>query len=197
LTILLVGMIARAASGTFEWFYPLRFFAAVAVVWHFRRRYQSVEWKWGWHAPVLGGVVFAIWMALARGAGGPSAIASGLSEWPAAGRVGWLTIRSLAAMVTVPIAEELAFRGFLLRRLISAQFEEVSPREWNVFAVLLSSLAFGLLHGEHWLAGTVAGLVYAAAYWRHGRLGDAIVAHGVTNGLIAAMVLLRGDWYLW
>ena len=48
-----------------------------------------------------------------------------------------------------------------------------------------------------WLAGTVAGMVYALAVYRRGSLGDAVVAHAVTNALIAATVLCFGAWGLW
>ncbi len=96
-------------------------------------------------------------------------------------------------MVTAPIAEELAFRGFLLRRLISSDFEAVGWRRWTYFSLLASSLAFGLMHGSRWLAGTVAGLLYAAALLRGGRIGDPVAAHPTSKALLAAGVLIRGD----
>jgi CAAX prenyl protease-like protein len=97
----------------------------------------------------------------------------------------------------VPIAEELAFRGFLLRRLQSADFESVS---WRLFAwgpFLISSVAFGILHGERWLAGAIAGGIFALVQLRRGRIGDAVAAHSVANALVAAWVLSAGDWNLW
>jgi CAAX prenyl protease-like protein len=97
----------------------------------------------------------------------------------------------------VPIAEELAFRGFLLRRLASADFESVGWRTFSWAPFLISSAAFGLLHGERWLAGTIAGAVFALAQLRRGRIGDAIIAHSVANALVAAWVLIGGDWKLW
>ena len=42
---------------------------------------------------------------------------------PLAGTV-WLALRILGAIVTVPIAEQLAFRGLLYRRLVSADLGE-------------------------------------------------------------------------
>jgi len=48
-----------------------------------------------------------------------------------------------------------------------------------------------------WLAGILAGLCYALVYVRTGRIGEAVVAHGVTNALIAADVLIFGHWHLW
>src|SRR5262249_36463868 len=102
-----------------------------------------------------------------------------------------------AAVVTAPVAEELAFRGFLIRRVISADFESLGLRQFTYFSVLLSSTVFGFLHGDRWIAGTIAGLAYAAALLRRGRIGDAVVAHATTNALIAAWVLLSGHWRLW
>jgi membrane protease YdiL (CAAX protease family) len=53
-----------------------------------------------------------------------------------------------------------------------------------------------LLHGR-WLAGTVAGLLFAAALYRRGRLMDAVVAHATANALITAYVLTTGQWSIW
>jgi membrane protease YdiL (CAAX protease family) len=61
---------------------------------------------------------------------------------------------------------------------------------------VISSAAFGLLH-ERWFAATLCGGLYALAAWRTGRLRDAVVAHAVTNALIAAVVLASGRWGLW
>ena len=124
-------------------------------------------------------------------------IAAGIAHLPASARFVWLLCRTLAAVTTVPIAEELAFRGFLLRRLISPDFDLVDFRRFTYTAVVISSAAFGVLHGGRWIAGTVAGASYAVAMLRRGRIGEAVVAHATTNALLAAWVLVRGDWYLW
>lgn len=199
LAILAATMISRATSGSFEWAYPLRFVAAAGVLLLFRRNYATIDWRCSWAAPVAGGVVFALWIALDRFAGPhvETGMPVSLAASPAAARITWLVFRVLGAVITVPIAEELAFRGFLLRRLISADFESVSLRRWSLLAVAGSSLAFGLLHGERWIAGSIAGLLYAAAQKWRGRIGDAIVAHGITNALIAVWVLWGGHWSLW
>ena len=61
---------------------------------------------------------------------------------------------------------------------------------------LLSSFAFGLLH-KSWPAGVAAGLIYAFAYRRRGRLFDAVLAHAVTNAVMVVVVLATGDQGLW
>lgn len=199
LAILAAAMIGRASSSTFEWLYPLRFFVAAVALWMFRDKYANLNWRFGWLAPVAGTIVFALWLGLDRfrDASPDPSLGLSLAALPAWGRVVWIVFRTLAAVITVPIAEELAFRGFLMRRLISPDFESVGLQVFRIFAVILSSLAFGVLHGDRWVAGAVAGLIYAgAALWR-GRIGDAVVAHGVSNALIAAWVLTRGNWDLW
>jgi exosortase E/protease (VPEID-CTERM system) len=201
LCILATGMISRAVSGSFEWFYGLRFFAALAALWIFRRAYSSLDWTFGWIAPAAGAAVFALWIALDRFAGVSSATATGMSTALAAAPVGerlaWILVRVLAAVVTVPISEELAFRGFLLRRFIAADFEAVSLRTFTWWSLVASSVLFGLMHGERWLAGTAAGMVYGAILLRRGKMGDAVAAHSTTNLLLAGYVLLFNQWQLW
>ena len=199
LAILAAAMISRAASGKVEWLYPLRFFAAAAALWFYRRRYARLDWKFGWAGPAAGALVFLMWIGLDWAIGGPAGndLASGLRSWSATARVTWLVFRTLAAVATVPIAEELAFRGFLIRRLTAADFESVDLRSFSFIPAIVSSVAFGLLHGNRWLAGTLAGMLYAATMRRRGRIGDAVVAHATTNALLAAWVLIGGHWSVW
>jgi exosortase E/protease (VPEID-CTERM system) len=196
--ILAAAMLAGAASNGFEWLYVLRVAAAAAALWYFRDTYRTLDWRVGWPAVALGGLVFLIWIGLEPLAGSahtgqpqPLAHASALV------RITWLAVRILGAVITVPIAEELAFRGFLLRRLVSADFESVSWRTFAWVPFLISSIAFGLLHGDRWLAGTIDGMVYAFAMLRRGRIGEAAAAHAVTNALLAIFVLVTGNWQLW
>ena len=109
----------------------------------------------------------------------------------------WIVFRALAATTTVPIAEELAFRGFLMRRLTTADFEAIPLSSSTWLGVLVSSVVFGLLHGDRWLAGTLAGLTFALVARRTNRIGDAVVAHAVTNGLLVIWVLYFGQWQYW
>ncbi len=198
IVILAAGMLSRAASGDFEWLYPLRFFAAAITLWWFRRKYLAIEWRAGWIAPAVGILVFILWIAMDRsGSSANDTVPSALVQASPAARTAWLLFRVLAAALTVPIAEELAFRGYLLRRLVSADFESVTPQRLLWIAIPLSSVIFGLLHGDRWFAGTMAGCLYALVYMRRGRIMEAIVAHGTTNALIAVDVLVFHRWHLW
>lgn len=112
-------------------------------------------------------------------------------------RFGWILFRLVGAVVTVPVAEELAFRGYLLRRLISADFAAVDPRRFTLLSFVVSSILFGVLHGQRWVAGIAAGMLYAWAFQRRARIGDAAAVHGITNGLLALWVLFTGNWTYW
>jgi CAAX prenyl protease-like protein len=199
LAILGASFISKSASGFFEWLYPLRFVAAALALWVFRREYRKLNWRFGWAAPLIGAGIFLIWIAPEFWShGGPvNQLGRALAALSPFERWGWIAVRVAAAVVTVPIAEELAFRGYLGRRLVARDFDEVPFTMLTTISVLASSLVFGLMHGQHWLVGIVAGLAYAALLRGKGRMGDAIVAHAVSNLLLAAWVLARGDWGMW
>jgi exosortase E/protease (VPEID-CTERM system) len=200
LAILTASMLSGAMSaGSFEHYYVLRLPAAALALWWFRREYDIESWRPGWRAVASGAVVFLLWIGAERfwPAAGGLAIATNLASMDTAARAGWLITRALAAVITVPVAEELAFRGFLLRRLESSDFEAADPRRVRWPALVISSLIFGVLHGGLWVAGTAAGAVYAWTYRRRGRLADAVAAHATTNALLAIWVVARGQWGLW
>src|SRR6202043_1272601 len=104
---------------------------------------------------------FVMWVGLDRFSN--PAVHEVSATWMASStmaNVTWITFRVLAAVVAVPLAEELAFRGFLMRRLLSPDFESVSFRRFSWIALLASSLAFGLMHGGYRVAGSVAGILF-------------------------------------
>jgi exosortase E/protease (VPEID-CTERM system) len=198
LAILAAGMLSQSLSGSFEWLYSLRLFAALLALWIFRKGYRDIDWRSGWLGIGIGVIVFAIWIAMDRLLSGVhQPMPAPLAGAPTTVQALWIALRVLGAAVTVPVAEELAFRGFLLRRLISPDFETVSYRQCTWLAVTISSVLFGILHGDRWLAGSLAGGFYALATIRSGRLGDAVVAHATTNALLACYVLETGNWILW
>ncbi len=199
LAILGTGMLTRAVSSGFESLYPLRLLIGGLALWTFRRSYRDCDWRIAWPAPVAGAGVFVLWVVLDRIAGVSSAgpIPAALESMSGPARILWLGARVLAASVTVPVAEELAFRGYLMRRLSAADFESVNPRQFTWFALALSSLVFGILHGSSWPAGVAAGFVYGWLYARRGRLGDAVAAHATTNILLAMYVLIFQQWQFW
>jgi exosortase E/protease (VPEID-CTERM system) len=198
--LVLVGglMVTAAVSTGFDWLYPVRVVAVGAVLWHFRRATTGLRWQWSWAAVGVGVVAFAVWLLLepspdaAATAAFEAALNSVLRGWAGL----WILFRVAGSVITAPLAEELAFRGYLTRRLVAADVETVPVGSFTWFSFFASSLLFGLLHGR-WVAGTAAGMLYALALYRRRRLADAVLAHSTTNLLLAVYVLATGTWALW
>ncbi len=88
--------------------------------------------------------------------------------------------------VGAPIAEELFFRGLVLR-----SFENRFGTAW---AVVGSSVFFGATHFQplQFAALTAAGAIFALLTVRTGRLGPAIVAHMAFNAVTVVGVVWGG-----
>ncbi|MGP0068381.1 MAG: exosortase E/protease, VPEID-CTERM system [Isosphaeraceae bacterium] len=197
IAIVAAGMVGAAfSSGGFDRYYPTRLAAVAVPLWIYRRQYAGMRWVCSWEAVAIGVLVFALWIV--RWPGGLLGPTSDQDFKPIAaiglGNI-WLAARAIGSVVTVPLAEELAFRGFLARRLMASDFDTVAPGRLTWASIAVSSLAFGVLH-DRWLEGTAAGMLYALAYRRRGSIGDAVVAHATTNALLSAGALISGDWSL-
>lgn len=197
LTILAVGMIVHALSAGFDLLYPLRFIGGAVVLWVYRRRYAGLDWSFSWRGIAVGGGVFCVWAVFAHFLTATNPIPAPLSQMSALARIGWIGCRVAAAMVTVPLAEELAYRGYLARRLVSPDFASVAFRDIRLPALGLSAMAFGITHGALWFPGILAGLAYGMLAIKTERIGESVAAHAATNGLLAAYVLLFNQWQLW
>jgi len=200
LALTAVTMLTQAFTSGFDVLYPVRVVATAAVLWYLR---HDLPWRTCRIAPeavAIGAVAFAIWMLLTPGAAAASAAATA-SQDPAQlvqpWRTIWLLFRLAGSTITVPIAEELFFRGFVARRCMSADADSVPIGQFSWFSFLVSSVSFGLLHGDAWLAGVVVGMLFAMAVYRRRRLFDAVVAHATTNALLSGYVIATGSWPQW
>jgi CAAX prenyl protease-like protein len=198
LAITAASVVSHAVSGDFERFYPLRFLAPLAVMWWYRAEYRRMDLRFGAVGVLVGLAVAGLWIGLHRleHANG-QALAGSLAAMSVWHRTVWIAVRVLAAVVTVPLAEELAFRGFLARRIVSAEVEAVPYARLTVMAVLLSAVCFGLMHGSMWGPGIVSGIVFGLLAKYRDRLGEAVAAHAIANLGIAVWILARGDFSLW
>lgn len=197
LAILAAGMIAHALSPGFDLLYPLRLLWAVAALWVYRRWYRDLDLKFSWRGLAAGVAVYGLWTAFAHFLSAPAATPSVLSTLSPPLRAVWIGCRIAAAVFTVPIAEELAYRGYLMRRIVSREFTAVAWRSVPWPAIAVSAAAFGITHGSLWFPGILAGLVYGLLAARTGKIGEAIAAHATSNALIVMQVLLFGQWQLW
>ena len=118
--------------------------------------------------------------------------------------VAFLAVRTLGPALVVPVMEELFWRNWLWRSLIA-------PNKWRLAKIgepelvgwLGTSLAFSLVHPQR-LVSVLWALLIAWLLLRTKSIGACIVAHGVTNLLLAIYVLVMtlglgraSEWYFW
>ena len=61
----------------------------------------------------------------------------------------------------------------------------------------MTAALFAAEHGPYWEVGLLAGIAYNWLMIRTRSLGDCILAHAVTNGILCWYVLATGQWQYW
>ena len=189
------GIIAAAFTAESFWLYGLRVFALVTALYFCRHYYQRLNWRAGWEPVLLGLAVGVAWIATDPGRHETSELGLWLASLGPAALVIWLTMRVVGTVLLVPIAEELAFRGYIHRKLIADNFEKVPEAAFAWKAFIASTILFGVIH-ERWLAGALAGAVFAIALYRSGKISGAIIAHMAANAIIALWAIVFSQWSL-
>lgn len=84
----------------------------------------------------------------------------------------------LAVGVLAPVAEEMVFRGAILRTLL-----KLFDNRWHWIAILISALLFGLIHGNdaQFVHALLIGLLLGWTYYRTDSIIPGIVLHWVNN----------------
>jgi hypothetical protein len=108
----------------------------------------------------------------------------------------YIAFRMVGAVLVVPVMEEIFWRSFALRFVLRSDFRSVPLGRFSWYAFILVSLLFGLEH-HRWLAGIIAGLVYAGLLFRSRNLFVPILSHAVTNLLLGLYVLWTREWTFW
>ena len=199
----LVPAITTLATTSDLWLYPLKASAVLAVLVYYWPRYHELKENKGLTpqnvvlALATGAVVYLLWVRM-DWPWAMQGIPSGYNPFLAGD--GWgavlATIRVLGATTIVPVMEELFWRSFLIRYLISSRFETVRLGTFTMFSFLATTVLFGLEH-HLWLAGMVAGAAYTLLLYRTRSLWPSILAHGVTNLLLGLHVLFTEEWIWW
>ncbi len=115
--------------------------------------------------------------------------------YPAAVAWALFAFRLAGISLCVPVMEELLWRGFLMRWLIREDFTAVPLGTYQPFSFWMTTALFASVHGAEWPLAVVVGVIYGAWFVRTKRLGDVMIAHGVTNFLMALYCLVSGDWH--
>jgi exosortase E/protease (VPEID-CTERM system) len=199
LALTAITMLTRAFTSGFDLLYPVRVVCVAGVLWSLRDAVAWRDCRVSLMPVAIGSLAFAVWMLLTPGAAAAGVDGAHLDP----GQLGqpwtalWLLFRVAGSTITVPIAEELFFRGFVTRRCISEDADSVPPGQFSWFSFLVSAVSFGALHGNAWLAGIVVGMLFGVALYARRRLFDAVVAHATTNALLSGYVITTGSWSEW
>ncbi|HLX70625.1 MAG TPA: CAAX prenyl protease-related protein [Verrucomicrobiae bacterium] len=105
-------------------------------------------------------------------------------------------VRILGSSLVVPPLEEVFWRSFLYRYSIRTDFQSVPLNRFHPTAFIVISLLFGLEHYQ-FVQGFLFGMAMQWLVIKKNRLGDAIVAHAITNFLLGLWVVGRHDWQFW
>jgi CAAX prenyl protease-like protein len=187
--------------------YPVRVIALSAILWVFSRHVIDLHCTHALQSVVLGAAVFVIWI-------GPDVLIPGYRQhWlfqnAILGRIGApvseqiilapvvLWTRILRAVVLVPIIEELFWRAWLMRWLISPRFEQIKLGAYAPMAFWVTAILFASEHGPYWDVGLITGVIYNWWMVRTRSLGDCILVHAVTNACLCGYVVATKHWEYW
>jgi len=186
--------------------YPIRLAIVLAVILLVSRPYLRFRPKNPVASVAVGVAVFLIWIAPDRLFGYRhfwlfdnaivGSISTSIPTGPQAS-YGFLALRTLGSAAVVPIVEELFWRGWLMRWLINPDFEKVPLGTYAPAAFWIVAVLFASEHGPYWEVGLLAGIIYNWWMIRTKSLADCMLAHGVTNGILAAYVMGNGQWQYW
>ncbi len=210
-------------SKEYPWTYPAAYVARTVVVagmlfwlWPY---YTKISWRYWWVGVIVGVIGIFQWVpmqlwlqdqlpkllsgntsALAVKLFGASGDAFNPSTFFHSNGAFWafVAVRMIGAALVVPVMEELFWRDFLWRQILAPNdFKLAKVGEFGWAPFLIVPAVFALVHGNWWLSAVVWGLMIAVLLVTTKSLGACIIAHGVTNLLLAIYVLKTHDWAFW
>ena len=89
--------------------------------------------------------------------------------------------------ILVPVAEEMVFRGAILRTLLS-----IFNRRYHWLPIILSALLFGVVHGNmaQFVHATLLGLLLGWLYYRTDSIVPGLVLHWMNNTIAYVLTTL-------
>jgi hypothetical protein len=205
---LFIGLLAleRLTGLAPEWALALRFFTVLLAILLLSRPYLSFRIRRPAIGIALGALVFLLWI-------GPDILFQYRHYWLFENAVTgvaqstlpfrlhhnatFLAFRIAISVIVVPIMEELFWRGWLMRWLIDRDWSKVPLGTYEPVSFWSVALLFATEHGPYWEVGLLAGIAYNWWMVRTKSLADCILAHAVTNALLAAYVIGWGQWQYW
>jgi len=108
----------------------------------------------------------------------------------------YLVAKLFGFIIIAPIIEELFVRGFLIRILISRDWENVLVGKFTWFSFIITVLFFGFSHYRV-VAGLLSGIILNLIYYYRKSVGSCITVHFTSNLILAIYVILTQKYILW
>jgi CAAX prenyl protease-like protein len=187
--------------------YAARTVIVAVMLWVFRRHYTKIRWNHWWLGVVVGVVGIFQWVGMQKWLETthfsffkPSPdFFDPIATFPKfVMRCGFYALRICGAVLVVPFMEELFWRDYLWRYISAPndfKLATVGEKDWKSF--LIVSIIFATVHGNWGLTAIVWAMMIGGLLIATRSLGACIIAHAVTNLLLAAYVLKTQDWSLW
>ena len=200
--VALTALQGKLGEGSQYWVYLTKTLIGAVLIWAMWPIVTEMRWAFSWEAVAVGIFVFVFWVGLdpfyphffkidatwlpLRDFGEGSALAWGI-----------MIARVIGMTLVVPPLEEVFYRSFLYRYIIKVDFLSVPLKHFDLRAFLITAVIFGSVHGNQWPVGILCAFCYQWLVIRKGRLGDAITAHAITNLLLGAYIIWKGQWQFW
>lgn len=202
-------------EGSAPWMYVGRTVVVTALIWVLWKAYTKIRWTHKGLGVLVGVIGVVQWVGMEKlllwggqrvpllqwtSMASPADAFNPLeyfASYPPWVLYAWLAIRLAGSSLLVPVMEELFWRDWCWRSAASPNnFRLVPVGEYDRSAFWVIPLIFAVVHVQ-WLTAIVWALMIAWLLVRTRSLGACIIAHGVTNLLLGAYVLVTRDWYFW
>lgn len=203
-----------------HWVYPVQTVLCAGVLLLYRRHYQLAPWRGLGLAAVLGVVGILFWVApaelrtrLVQGGSEPAAWwkwlglterVEGFDPTLANDSPLWyglvVGMRFVRMVLVVPLLEEVFWRSFLMRYLLTedGEFQRVAfgTHQWKMFGIVTGAVM--LLHNPEDYSGALVwgSLMYGLAV-RTKSLGACVLMHAVGNLTLGVYVMQTRQWGFW
>ena len=184
------------------WLYLAKTMFGAGMLWMVWPYVSEMRWKISVEAVIVGVLVFGLWVGLDNLYSKfvkPEPGWNPHDQFGVGTPIAWffVFVRIVCGTLIVPPLEEVFYRSFVYRFIVRPDFQSVPVGEFRWSAFLITSIAFGLVHPQEWLAGILCGFAYQGLVCWKKRLGDAMTAHAITNLLLGLWVIWKGAWSFW
>lgn len=172
--------------------YVLRTTIVGAILLLFLPYYKEIKLKTSILAVIIGIIIFLLWILTSQFGN----ISSSIPTIPLAYKTQMLIIRFIGAILVAPLVEELFIRSYLMRVLISKNWQSVPIGKADKTSFLVTTLFFGFAH-QQIVAGIIVGIILTFLLYYKKNITNCIIAHAVANLILFIYVIITGSYYFW